>query len=142
MSVTTYIIYDHVGKIISVGECSESAVDIQYVPPGCFLLAGVTGHWDTHYVENGVVFEKGQPPGIGYVFDYETKTWALDNAFAAKQAVEVRNNLLASTDWTQLPDVQLANKMAWATYRQALRDITEQPEYPQNIVWPTEPSNT
>ncbi len=37
----------------------------------------------------------------------------------------VRNDLLAMSDWTQLPDVALtAAKVAeWATYRQALRDL-------------------
>ena len=49
-----------------------------------------------------------------------------------------RNNLLVDTDWTQLPDVPLATKEAWATYRQALRDITDQPD-PFNIVWPVPP---
>ena len=34
----------------------------------------------------------------------------------------VRNQLLASSDWTQLPDAQ-CDKAAWATYRQALRDF-------------------
>ena len=49
-----------------------------------------------------------------------------------------RNALLAASDWTQLPDVPLETKEAWAAYRQALRDITEQPD-PFNIVWPTPP---
>jgi hypothetical protein len=46
--------------------------------------------------------------------------------------------LLAETDWTQLPDVPLATKTAWAEYRQALRDVTLQPD-PRNIIWPTPP---
>lgn len=45
-----------------------------------------------------------------------------------------RNRLLAACDWTQLPDAP-ANAAAWATYRQALRDITTQAN-PFNIVWP------
>lgn len=49
-----------------------------------------------------------------------------------------RNDLLTSSDWTQLPDVPIATKEAWAVYRQALRDITLQPD-PFNIVWPTPP---
>ena len=49
-----------------------------------------------------------------------------------------RDALLAPTDWTQLPDVPLATKAAWADYRQALRDITQQPD-PHNIIWPTPP---
>jgi hypothetical protein len=45
-----------------------------------------------------------------------------------------RNKLLAACDWTQLPDAS-ADAAAWATYRQALRDITSQAN-PFNIVWP------
>lgn len=49
-----------------------------------------------------------------------------------------RNALLRESDWTQLPDVPLSTKEAWATYRQALRDITQQAD-PFNITWPTPP---
>lgn len=49
-----------------------------------------------------------------------------------------RDALLVQSDWTQLPDVPLPTKEAWATYRQALRDITQQPD-PHNIIWPTPP---
>ena len=51
---------------------------------------------------------------------------------------KTRDRLLATTDWTQLPDVPLAAKESWASYRQALRDITLQPD-PFNIVWPQPP---
>ena len=33
-----------------------------------------------------------------------------------------RDRLLAESDWTQLPDSS-ADRQAWATYRQALRDF-------------------
>jgi len=49
-----------------------------------------------------------------------------------------RDALLVHSDWTQLPDVPLPTKEAWATYRQALRDVTQQPD-PHNISWPTPP---
>ena len=51
-----------------------------------------------------------------------------------------RDNLLSSCDWTQLPDVNIPNKADWATYRQSLRDITDQTD-PYNIVWPTDPNS-
>lgn len=57
----------------------------------------------------------------------------------AVNAREQRNRLLTESDWTQMPDVELATKSAWATYRQALRDITDQPGYPLDITWPTPP---
>jgi hypothetical protein len=51
-----------------------------------------------------------------------------------------RNAKIADCDWTQLDDTPLTNtqKQAWATYRQALRDITLQPD-PFAIEWPVEP---
>jgi uncharacterized protein YjiS (DUF1127 family) len=50
-----------------------------------------------------------------------------------------RSGLLAATDWTQLPDVAIETKEAWAVYRQALRDVTKQPD-PEHIVWPIAPT--
>lgn len=49
-----------------------------------------------------------------------------------------RNNRLTQSDWTQLPDVVI-DKTAWATYRQALRDITEQAGFPWQVTWPAPP---
>jgi hypothetical protein len=50
-----------------------------------------------------------------------------------------RDRRLLASDWTQLPDSPLSTKQAWAVYRQALRDITLQPD-PFNIVWPVPPA--
>jgi len=35
-----------------------------------------------------------------------------------------RDRLLASCDWVMISDSPIADKTAWETYRQALRDIT------------------
>jgi hypothetical protein len=45
-----------------------------------------------------------------------------------------RNQILKDTDWTQVADSPV-DKAAWATYRQALRDITMQDD-PFKITWP------
>jgi hypothetical protein len=50
-----------------------------------------------------------------------------------------RNKLLVASDWTQLPDVAV-DAAAWAIYRQALRDVTNQAN-PFAIVWPESPSS-
>lgn len=50
----------------------------------------------------------------------------------------LRNELLASCDWTQVVDAPV-DQAAWATYRQALRDITAQAGFPDNVTWPTKP---
>ena len=49
-----------------------------------------------------------------------------------------RNKLLVESDWTQLPDAPV-DAAVWATYRQALRDVTTQAN-PFAIVWPESPS--
>lgn len=56
-----------------------------------------------------------------------------------QSVLNARNKFLDISDWTQMPDVTLANKAAWATYRQALRDITAQAGYPWNVEWPERP---
>lgn len=57
----------------------------------------------------------------------------------AAELREQRNFLLSKTDWTQAADVPQATKDKWAPYRQALRDIPQQAEFPMNVVWPTKP---
>ena len=59
----------------------------------------------------------------------------------AQQAAAVRadrNARLAATDWTQIAD-STADKPAWAAYRQALRDVPAQAEFPQSVTWPEQP---
>lgn len=49
----------------------------------------------------------------------------------------VRDRLIAETDWWASSDLTMSTERA--AYRQALRDITTQPD-PQNIVWPEKPA--
>lgn len=51
---------------------------------------------------------------------------------------ELRNQLLSECDWTQLGDVSESIKTSYQSYRQNLRDITNQSD-PFNIVWPEKP---
>ena len=54
-----------------------------------------------------------------------------------------RDRRLAATDWTQLPDVPLTaeQRAAWQQYRQALRDVPQQPGAPYDVTWPEEPQS-
>jgi hypothetical protein len=49
-----------------------------------------------------------------------------------------RNAELLRTDWTQVADA-VCDKTAWATYRQALRDLPASNSDPRKIVLPTAP---
>lgn len=79
---------------------------------------------------------------------YWVQTWKMvpmtqsekDEVDATKSA-EVRaerNKRLLDCDWTQLPD-STVDKQAWATYRQALRDLTDQVGFPWAVGWPAKP---
>ena len=68
--------------------------------------------------------------------DQEAKD-ALDTA-QAKAVRQSRTEKLKDSDWTQIAD-STADKAAWATYRQALRDITAQAGFPWTVTWPDAP---
>ena len=53
-----------------------------------------------------------------------------------------RDNLLLSSDFTQLGDIGLSDskKTEWINYRQALRDLPANTSDPANPTWPTKPS--
>lgn len=52
-----------------------------------------------------------------------------------------RDELLRACDWTQLSDTALTEEraMAWAAYRQALRDVPQQSGFPASVDWPDKP---
>lgn len=49
-----------------------------------------------------------------------------------------RNQLLSESDWTQITDSSVQNKIDWQKYRQDLRDITNNSN-PDNVIWPVKP---
>jgi len=55
---------------------------------------------------------------------------------------EERNRRLAETDWIMLPDAPVpvgTTREQWQAYRQALRDVPQQPGAPYDVVWPEPP---
>lgn len=79
----------------------------------------------------------------------EEAEWAAEQAAWAagandRKASEIRterNTKLAATDWwvSKAAEVKAAVPADQRTYRQQLRDITEQSGFPYNIVWPEQP---
>jgi hypothetical protein len=91
----------------------------------------IDGKWYTKYIL-GPVFT-----GDTAAAD-EAEYKALKDAEQAKAVRDDRNTKLTDCDWTQIAD-STADKAVWATYRQALRDITAQAGFPWEITWPTQP---
>lgn len=71
--------------------------------------------------------------------EQEVQEYTNSQKLAAENQVRFqRNQLLKDSDWTQVADAPV-DKTAWATYRQALRDITSQEGFPFSVVFPTPP---
>jgi len=75
---------------------------------------------------------------------YKTGRWVIGYTAENKpqeQAEEAirnqRDRLLSDTDWMALSDNTMTPE--WASYRQALRDITGQAGFPYSVTWPTKP---
>jgi hypothetical protein len=132
-----FTIYDSTtGQISSVRDCPD--ITQQVLNPLHSYIEGDYSGVD-YYIDNGAPVPFPPHDYIYANFDYATKTWVEDTRRLTHDVLTKRKKLLASSDWTQLPDVPLATKAAWATYRQELRDITAQSGYPTEIIWPTPP---
>jgi len=93
----------------------------------------IDGKWYTKYIL-GPVFVDGETTAA----EQEAAYHATKDAEQAKSVRETRTTKLAESDWTQIAD-STADKAAWATYRQALRDISTQSSFPWDITWPVQP---
>jgi hypothetical protein len=69
-----------------------------------------------------------------------TQGWDVSNMSVEDAGRNIRNqrdNLLQQTDWMALSDNTMTPE--WASYRQALRDITTQEGFPFLVGWPVKP---
>ena len=94
----------------------------------------IGGKWHTKYVL-GPIFTDNEDATAA---EQEAAYKAQKDADQAKLVRDDRNKRLTETDWTQVADAPV-DKAAWATYRQALRDVPSQAGFPWDIQWPTQP---
>jgi len=74
--------------------------------------------------------------------DAITQTWTVSEKSDEEKANVARikrNSLLRETDHYGLSDVTMSNEIT--TYRQDLRDIPQQEDFPTTVTWPTKPTN-
>lgn len=119
-----YVTLDELGYIVSIITTAGDQ------PPGTTPLT----------VDIGVA------PSAWHKYNLASATWVdtrdavMINIQLAHDVRAKRDSALNASDWTQTADNPIANKAAWATYRQALRDIPGQPGFPTTITWPQIPS--
>lgn len=80
----------------------------------------------------------------GWVYTMAVADMTADEIQAAKDSAMAniraqRNQLLKNCDWTQIADCT-ADKLVWAAYRQALRDLPSSVTEPRTFTaWPRDP---
>jgi hypothetical protein len=104
----------------------------------------IEGKWYTKHILGPVFTDQAatedQPAKTAAEQEAEYK--AAKDAEQAKSVRQQRGEKLKDSDWTQVADALLdapVDKAAWATYRQALRDVTGQEGFPWTITWPEQP---
>lgn len=136
MIYTVYI--EATGQIVGVFQTNDISIQLK---TGQGYVEGVYNDGQ-YYIENGIAVAMPIKPNGFVVFDYETKSWIPDTGQASAYVLNLRLDLLSTSDWTQIPNNPLtsAKQAEWAAYRQELRDIPEQSGYPLNVVWPVAPT--
>jgi len=95
----------------------------------------INGKWYTKYVLGPIFADNDEATAAQQEAAYK----ATKDAEQAKSVRADRDAKLAASDWTQGKDIAENISTAWATYRQALRDIPAQADFPWNVTWPTKP---
>lgn len=136
-------IYDHRGAVVAVGMYPDSDTLTLNVPDGGGYMVGQVNP-EAVYFAAGEVVARPDRPSPCHSWDWSTLSWIedeseLDRVWANLRAE--RSRRLAACDWTQVADAPLTDeqKSAWASYRQALRDLPEMITDLTEIVWPEQP---
>jgi hypothetical protein len=100
----------------------------------------IDGKWYTKYVLGPVFTDTAatETEPAKTAAENEAAYKATKDAEQAKSVRQSRSDKLADCDWTQVADAPV-DKAVWATYRQALRDVTTQTGFPWTITWPDAP---
>ena len=109
------------------------------------VVQDANGNWVENYVARDMFQDTTDDEGVTTTkAEHEAAYQASLDAKVAEANRKKRDDLLASSDWTQMNDSPLTNelKTAWATFRQELRDVTDLDSWP-NLAdpedWPVSP---
>lgn len=152
-----FIIYNvntgEILKILSVAPAPDgtmteeeffSQMVLPSVPSGHTILeysdpnTEVLGHY-VDVVNLALVKMPARPAGGWYNYNPATKSWEVDVPATTQAVVELRNKLLADTDWYIIRSADTGEPVPSNVreYRQALRNLDQQVGFPTSIIWPT-----
>jgi hypothetical protein len=143
-----YIKYNKLnGEIFGI---TGSSLSTPTVFPESDLIAYLESNVDVDYEINYIINDeiKIREPKPSKFHYWENEQWVLDsnkqNIVLSDEVRYKRNELLNESDWTDTlsAKTRLGDEkyQEWQDYRQALRDITNQPNFPLDVVFPEKPS--
>lgn len=128
------------GSVVFEGPQATGGTVYQYSVYGG--IEQVNGKWFTKYNLGPAFFDTEDKDGVvTTAAQNEAAYKAVKDAEQSKNVRTSRDSKLAESDWRVIKSAETATALpaAWATYRQALRDVTTQAGFPWTITWPTQP---
>ena len=106
------------------------------------VVQDANGNWVQAYTERDMFSDYVDEEGVTVTKASQEEAYtATKNAEAALAVRNTRDGLIASCDWMAIKAFEAGTTVGtdWATYRQALRDVTNQEGFPNDITWPAQP---
>ena len=106
------------------------------------VVQDANGNWVQAYTERDMFSDYVDEEGVTVTKASQEEAYtATKNAEAALAVRNTRDGLIASCDWMAIKAFEAGTTVGteWATYRQALRDVSAQAGFPNDITWPTQP---
>ena len=106
------------------------------------VVQDANGNWVQAYVERDMFADYVDEEGVTVTKASQEEAYtATKDTAAALAARNTRDGLIASCDWMAIKAFEAGTTVGteWATYRQALRDVSAQAGFPNDITWPTQP---
>ena len=135
-TTTTEVLEDLGADVVLEGPQASGGTVYQYSQAQG--VEQIDGKWYTKYVLGPTFIDTVVDGVTTTAAEHEAAYKAQKDAEQAKSARATRDEKLSECDWTQVADAPV-DKQVWATYRQALRDITAQEGFPWTVTWPESP---
>jgi hypothetical protein len=106
------------------------------------VVQDALGNWVEAYVERDMFADYVDEDGVTVTKSSQEEAYtATKDAEAATAVRAERDKLIASCDWMAIKAFEGGTTVSteWATYRQALRDVSAQEGFPNDITWPEKP---
>jgi hypothetical protein len=106
------------------------------------VVQDANGNWVEAYVERDMFADYVDEDGVTVTKSSQEAAYtATKDAEAATAVRAERDKLIASYDWMAIKAFEGGTTVSteWATYRQALRDVSAQAGFPNDITWPEKP---